>query len=72
MIMFDILTVLAETFILLYVFVNFASSVRNKKYQKLWNREKETRLRLHPTTSNAQLCEYYVMFCKRHDCKVEY
>ena len=69
---FDILSVIAETFIYLYVFANVIYSIRNKKYQKLWDKEKAMRLRSKPAISRADLCEQYVMFCKRNSCNVEF
>ena len=71
-IMFDILMVFIETFVFLYVFADIIYSIRNKKYQKLWEKEKAMRLKTKPPISNAELCEQYVMFCKRNDCKVEF
>lgn len=46
--------------------------LRDRKYQKLWDKEKAMRLRFKPTISRAELCEYYVMFCKRNDCRVNF
>lgn len=72
MIIFDILVWIAEVFIFLYVFVDLIYSIRNSKYQKLWNKEKANRLRIDPAITRAELCEQYVMFCIRNSCKVEY
>lgn len=72
MIIFDILIWLLEVFVFLYVFADLIYSIRNKKYQKLWNKEKAMRIRIDPNISNAELCEQYVMFCKRNACKVEF
>lgn len=72
MIIFDILIWIAEVFIFLYVFADLVCSVRNNKYQKIWNKEKAERLRIDPGITRAELCEQYVMFCKRNDCKVDY
>jgi hypothetical protein len=72
MIIFDILIWIAEIFIFLYVFADLVCSVRNNKYQKIWNKEKAQRLRIDPGITRAELCEQYVMFCKRNDCKVDY
>ena len=44
----------------------------NKKYQKEWNKEKAMRMRSNPKISRAELCEYFVMFCLRNDCKVDF
>lgn len=72
MIIFNILTWVAEIFIFLYVFADLICAVRNNKYQKIWNKEKAMRVRIDPNISNAELCEQYVMFCKRNGCKVEF
>ena len=67
-----ILYLLVDIFVFLYVLVELIISIRNAKYQKLWNKEKALTIRLDPDISRAELCEYYVMFCKRNDCKVEF
>ena len=72
MIIFDVLIAIIEILIFLYAFSNFVYYIRNKKYQKLWYKEKVILLRAKPRVSNAEICEKYVMFCKRNDCKVEY
>lgn len=72
LIVFDILSILAEIFIFLYVVADLILVVRNNKYQKLWNKEKATKIRIDPNISRAELCEYYVMFCIRNGCKVDF
>ncbi len=72
MIIFDILMWIAEIFVFLYVFADLIYSIRNRKYQKLWNDEKAMHLRIDPNIKRAELCEYYVMFCKRNGCKVDF
>ena len=67
-----ILGILFVNIILLYLISNIVFAVRTKKLQKEWNKEKAIKLRLIPRISNAELCEYYVMFCKRNDCKVDF
>ena len=67
-----ILTVAFEIFVYMYFFADVICAVRNNKYQKIWYREKATRVRIDPNISNAELCEQYVMFCKRNGCKVEF
>ena len=46
--------------------------VRTAKYQKLWEKEKAMRKRVNPRISDLELCDYYVMFCKRNNCDVEF
>lgn len=72
MIVFEILIWVAEVFVFLYVFADLVYSIRNNKYQKRWNKEKAMRVRIDPNISRAELCEQYVMFCKRNGCKVEF
>ena len=72
MIIFEILGWIAEVFIFFYVVADLISAIRNAKYQKLWNKEKAMCVRIDPNISNAELCEQYVMFCKRNACKVDY
>ena len=50
----------------------FGLALRDRKFQKLWDKEKAMRLRIDPNISRADLCEQYVMFCKRNDCRVEF
>ena len=45
---------------------------RNRKLQKEWDKEKAMCLKMKPAITKAQLCEYYVMFCMRNDCKVDF
>ena len=72
MIIFDFIAWVAEIFIFLYVLAELICSIRNIKYQKLWNKEKAMRIRIDPAISRAELCEQYVMFCTRNACKVEF
>ena len=71
-IVFYILGVLVEIYVFLYILVDICLSIVKKKYQELWNKEKAMRMRIDPDISRAKLCEYYVMFCKRNDCKVDF
>ena len=59
-------------FIFSYVFAEFIFAIRDRKYQKKWNIEKEKRIKIDPAITRAELCEQYVMFCKRNGCKVEF
>ena len=72
MIILDVLFVVSE--ILLYVFVIacVVSMIRNIRYQKLWDKHKAMLVRVDPAITRAELCEQYVMFCIRNNCKVEY
>ena len=62
------------SFILLLAFAlsQIARSILYVRYQKLWYKEKAMHQRVNPNISNAELCEQYVMFCKRNDYKVEF
>ena len=72
LVVFDALGILVEIFIFLYVLADLILVVRNNKYQKKWNEEKAMRVRIDPNITRAELCEQYVMFCKRNDCKVDF
>ena len=67
-----ILFVSLATIMFLYVTINIIFLIRNKKYQKLWDKEKAMRVKIDPYITRAELCEYFVMFCKRNDCYVEF
>lgn len=69
MIVFEILFYI---FLLFYVLVELMFTIRNFKYQKKWNAKKALYIRIDPAITRAELCEQYVMFCKRNDCKVEF
>lgn len=71
-IIFDIFCLILELFLLLYVVADLILTFKNNKYQKLWNKEKAMRVRIDPNISRAELCEQYVMFCKRNNCSVEF
>ena len=58
--------------ILAVILVSLAFVIRNRKFQKLWDKEKAMRMRMKPAITRAELCEYFVMFCLRNDCKVEF
>lgn len=61
---------------LIALFIYFAAKIilmlGEKEYQKLWYKEKAIHLRAKPRVSNAELCEQYVMFCKRNNCRVKF
>jgi hypothetical protein len=63
---------LLDLVILFWVVFELVLSIRNIKYQKKWCEEKAMRLRIDPAISRAELCEQYVMFCLRNNCKVEF
>ena len=63
---------LMNLFIFSYILADLILTIRNRKYQKKWNEEKTKRIKIDPAITRAELCEQYVMFCKRYDCKVEY
>jgi hypothetical protein len=72
MVIFDFIVWVADVFIFLYVLAEIVCLIRNNKYQKKWDKEKAMRLRIDPAISRAELCEQYVMFCKRNGCKVDF
>ena len=69
---FNILVIAMNTLIGVYLLATILFELRKWKFQKIWDKEKQMRLKVKPQISNAELCEQYVMFCKRTDCKVEF
>ena len=67
-----ILEFFCDLFMLLFLVAVLILIVHTARCQKLWNKEKAMRLRIDPAISRAELCEYYVMFCLRNNCKVEF
>ena len=67
-----ILEILCDLFTFLFLISLLMLAVHNARYQKIWNKEKAARLRIDPAISRAELCECYVMFCKRNNCKVDF
>ncbi len=59
-------------FVFFYVLFDLILSIRDIKYQKKWNKQKAMLVRVDPAITRAELCEQYVMFCKRNNCKVDY
>lgn len=72
MIIFEILVSICVVFLIFYVVIDLLISTRNVRYQKLWRLKKSTLLRIDPAITNAELCEQYVIFCKKNGCKVEF
>lgn len=72
LIVFDILGILVEIFVFLYVIADFILIIKNNKYQKKWNETKAKLIKIDPNITRAELCEQYVMFCKRNECKVDF
>lgn len=67
-----IIDFLMYLFIFSYILTDLIFGIRNIKYQKKWNEEKAKRIKIDPAITRAELCEQYVMFCKRNDCLVEF
>ncbi len=67
-----IIEFLLYLFVLVYFLIDIVYSIKKIKYQKLWNKEKALQLRIDPAITRAELCELYVMFCIRNNCKVDY
>ena len=72
MIIFQIIGFIVELFILFYVIVDLISAAKNIRYQKVWRLKKSSIVRIDPNITRAELCEQYVMFCKRNNCKVDF
>lgn len=67
-----IIEFLMYLFMLFYCVFQLILNIRNIKYQKKWNEEKAKRIKIDPAITRAELCEQYVMFCLRNNCKVEF
>ena len=72
MIVFKIIAFALELFVCFYVMADLVLAARNVRYQRLWNLNKGNLIRIDPAITRAELCEQYVMFCKRNNCKVEF
>lgn len=70
--LFQILGLVLEIFLLVYVILDLFMAARNAKYERLWRFKKGTLVRIDPDITRAELCEYYVDFCKKNCCKVEF
>ena len=68
----EVLATIINVVIGLYLIASFLVELQDMKYQKEWNKEKAMRVKLKPNISRAELCEYYIMFCKRNNCKVDF
>lgn len=68
----NIIGIIVEIFLLFYCAADIFLVLRDGKYQKIWDKEKAMRLRIDPAITRAELCEQYVMFCKKNSCKVEF
>ena len=68
----NITVALVCVIIFAYGLISLMFAIRDKIYQKEWYKEKAMRIRQNPKISRAELCEYFVMFCLRNSCKVEY
>jgi hypothetical protein len=72
MIILAFLLLILNIFTFLYTIIDIALVARNDRYQKRWDNKKALRIRIDPAITRAELCELYVEFCKKYDCKVEY
>lgn len=72
MIILDFIFWIIEIMLFLYIFAEFIYSIRNLKYQKKWNERKAKIIKVDPAITRAELCEQYVMFCKKNSCKVDF
>lgn len=58
--------------LLSYTLSGIIAILIEREYQKLWDKEKAIKIKINPNISRAELCEYYVMFCIRNNCKVDF
>lgn len=72
MIVIKILGFIIELFILFFIVIELILAVRTAKYQKVWRLKKSSLLRIDPAITHAELCEQYVLFCRRNGVKVDF
>lgn len=72
MIIFKIVSLVVEILIVLYLIIDILLTARNFRYQRLWRLKKSTLVKIDPAITRAELCEQYVMFCKKNNCQVEF
>ena len=72
MVMYKIIGISVEVLMLVYVVFDLGLSLRTIKYQREWDKEKSMRLKMKPAITRPELCEFYVMFCIRNNCKVDF
>ena len=63
---------LVSLFVFSYFVAEIIFVVQQRKYQKKWDIYKAKLIKVDPKITRAELCEQYVMFCLRNDCKVEF
>lgn len=72
MIVIKILGLTMELFLVFYIVLDIMVSIRNQKYQKLWRLKKSSLVTIDPAITHAELCEQYVLFCRRNGVKVDF
>ena len=72
MIILKVLAITINVVIGLYLIGRILVDLQDMRCQKEWDKEKALRVKLKPNISKAELCEYYIMFCKRNNCRVDY
>lgn len=55
-----------------YILVDVVFAIKGQQYQNLWNKEKAMIKRIDPAITRAELCEQYVIFCKKNKCRVDF
>lgn len=68
----DVLLIVACAVLLISSVYDAIMSIRAYKFQKLWDEEKDNIIRIDPAVTAQELCERYVDFCTRNNCKVDY
>ena len=64
--------IVLDIILIVLIVIGLASETKSKKYQKLWDKQKATTIRIDPAITRAKLCELYVEFCHKNCCWVEY
>jgi siroheme synthase (precorrin-2 oxidase/ferrochelatase) len=67
-----VLDLLCYAGIFVWMFIDVTSELRNKKYQKIWNKKKADIIQIDLAITQAELCKKYVDFCKKNKCLVDF
>lgn len=67
-----ILETLVCLFFVVYISLSFILALKERHYQKKWFATKVNRIKIDPNVTRAELCELYVDFCRKNNCKVEF
>jgi hypothetical protein len=67
-----ILETLVCLFVVVYLVLRFILALEEHRCQKKWFATKVNRIKIDPNVTRAELCELYVDFCRKNNCKVDF